>query len=557
MPSSATLGFVYFARFIPEGEAGGYSGAFFATRAVAGAAALPLAGLLVELAGTYRVVLFGGLAALLALVPLLLAERRRTDGARPAAGPPRTVTAVIPLHASYAFAGVAREALRHVDDVVLVNDGGPPALGEAACGFAAQRDDVQVLQLAENVGKGSAVAFAVERVLAREHAPEAVLVLDSDGQHPAELIPAFLEASRGAGVVIGDRSGDRRGMPLDRRVANGAATAALSALSRRRVRDSQNGMRLYRTETLRRVPLPAGRYEAETGHLRRLLGAGERVAWVPMPAVYRGEPSSFRPLADSLRVAGALVAPLRGPARPASAGHGRAVLAEVGRWTPRLLAGLAGVLAVGVALPVFDGADAALFTSINGLGDGPEWIYQALDPHTRNYGLIVLAAAAMAAVAVARGRARAGLILGGAVAVTASAFVSDLFLEVMQVLVDRPRPEEALGEGILLSHERTWAHIPSFPSGHLIVTTAMAVTAMAVAPALRPLLWTYVAAVAFTRVLFGAHYPLDVLVGAAFGYEAGLFSVALARASGLLPAAVAERRWLPAHLRPRRSAAAP
>lgn len=126
----------------------------------------------------------------------------------------------------------------------------------------------------------------------------------------------------------------------------------------------------------------------------------------------------------------------------------------------------------------------------------------------------------------------------------------------MQLLVDRPRPEEAL-EGVLASHDRTWAHIPSFPSGHLIVTTAMAVTAMAVAPVLRPVLWLYVASVASTRVLFGAHYPLDVIVAAAFGFEAGLFSVALARAAGLLPAAVEERRALPALLRPRRSTAAP
>ena len=39
------LGFPYFARFVPEGEAGRYSGLFFAGRAVAAAAALPLAGL--------------------------------------------------------------------------------------------------------------------------------------------------------------------------------------------------------------------------------------------------------------------------------------------------------------------------------------------------------------------------------------------------------------------------------------------------------------------------------------------------------------------------------
>ena len=90
------LGFPYFARFVPEGEAGRYSGLFFAGRAVAAGAALPLAGLAVELSGTYRAVLWLGAASLLAVVPLVLAERshararpRLADrGLPPRASPP-------------------------------------------------------------------------------------------------------------------------------------------------------------------------------------------------------------------------------------------------------------------------------------------------------------------------------------------------------------------------------------------------------------------------------------------------------------------------------------
>lgn len=101
----------------------------------------------------------------------------------------------------------------------------------------------------------------------------------------------------------------------------------------------------------------------------------------------------------------------------------RATSAVLEYWIPRLLAGLGAVLAVAVALPLVGGADAALFTAVNGLGDGPEWIYATLDPHSRNYALIVLATAAVAAIGVIRGQARAGFVLGAAVAVTASAFI--------------------------------------------------------------------------------------------------------------------------------------
>ena len=48
---------------------------------------------------------------------------------------------------------------------------------------------------------------------------------------------------------------------------------------------------------------------------------------------------------------------------------------------------------------------------------------------------------------------------------------------------------------------------------------------------------------------FGAHFPLDVVVGAVIGSQVGRFSVALTRAAGLLPAAAGpEREHVPAGL---------
>ncbi|HEU4611376.1 MAG TPA: phosphatase PAP2 family protein, partial [Kofleriaceae bacterium] len=196
-----------------------------------------------------------------------------------------------------------------------------------------------------------------------------------------------------------------------------------------------------------------------------------------------------------------------------------------------------GVMAVGVALPALQGFDEALFRRVNGLGDGPEWLYQALDPHSRNYALLVLLAI-VAALAMQR-RARFGL--GAGLALILAAFVSDAILEIFQIAFNRARPEEAIGAQVFLSHNRTWADIPSFPSGHLMVTAALVAAAAAIAPRLRNPLIVYLAAVGLTRMLFGAHFPLDVAVGAALGWEVGLFSVALVRAAGLLPAAEPRR----------------
>ena len=62
------------------------------------------------------------------------------------------------------------------------------------------------------------------------------------------------------------------------------------------------------------------------------------------------------------------------------------------------------IVAIGAALPQLQGTDEALFREINGWGDGPEWVYQALDPHSRNYALLTLLALVATGIVTKRGR---------------------------------------------------------------------------------------------------------------------------------------------------------
>jgi len=67
--------------------------------------------------------------------------------------------------------------------------------------------------------------------------------------------------------------------------------------------------------------------------------------------------------------------------------------------------------------------------------------------------------------------------------------------------------------------------------GRTLVTAAAAIL-----PRLRGPLYAYLAAIAITRITFGAHFPIDVIVGLVLGREFALFSVALAANGRLLPA---------------------
>jgi glycosyltransferase involved in cell wall biosynthesis len=103
-----------------------------------------------------------------------------------------------------------------VGEVVLVDDGNPEPTSTALSRLAAHAG-VEVLRLSENAGKGHAVAAGIRTLLGRGVAPEAVLVLDADGQHPPSAIPAFLAAAGEADLVVGDRTSDLAAMPRQRR----------------------------------------------------------------------------------------------------------------------------------------------------------------------------------------------------------------------------------------------------------------------------------------------------------------------------------------------------
>jgi glycosyltransferase involved in cell wall biosynthesis len=190
--------------------------------------------------------------------------------------------------------------------VLVVDDGTPPYVGRELRDVA-QRAGAALLRLPDNCGKGHAVARGLAALLERAPVPEAVLVMDADGQHPPAAIPDFLRAGAHAELVIGDRLGRTGPMPLERRFSNRASTRLLSLVTGQEVRDSQCGMRLLRGRALHEIAMPPGGYEAETRHLKRCLNAGVNVAWVPIPAIYEGEPSDFRRVRDTLRVLAALL----------------------------------------------------------------------------------------------------------------------------------------------------------------------------------------------------------------------------------------------------------
>ena len=96
-----------------------------------------------------------------------------------------------------------------------------------------------------------------------------------------------------------------------------------------------------------------------------------------------------------------------------------------------------------------------------------------------------------------------------------------------KLLVRRRRPVRASLPALIRVPRST-----SFPSGHSASAFAFATGVCSEIPALAPVLVPLAAAVAYSRVYTGVHYPSDVVVGAAIGIASGAVVDAAATRAG-------------------------
>ncbi|MBI5802268.1 MAG: glycosyltransferase family 2 protein [Verrucomicrobia bacterium] len=205
--------------------------------------------------------------------------------------------AIIPCFNEAAAIGPLVSAVRrHLPCVLVVDDGSTD--GTAA---AARNAGAEVLLSVANQGKGAALRTGLRR--AGELGCTWALLLDGDGQHDTEDIPAFLSVSRVglADLVIGNRMAAPGEMPRLRRLINRVMSAVLSALSGTQLPDTQCGFRLVRLSGWEALPLRCTGFEVESEILLAHLADGRRVEFIPVRSRYKSEQSKIRPFRDTLR----------------------------------------------------------------------------------------------------------------------------------------------------------------------------------------------------------------------------------------------------------------
>jgi glycosyltransferase involved in cell wall biosynthesis len=190
--------------------------------------------------------------------------------------------AIIPAYnAERTVGGVVRGALSFLPTVIVADDGSTDATAEVA-----KEAGAQVVRLPVNRGKGHCLRLLFAE--ARKRGFDAVITLDSDGQHDPADIPRFLDAHRNdpGSLIVGSRMDDEDAIPVHRRNSMLVARFYVCLAANRYIDDTQCGYRLCPLSVVESIALYKDRFVTETELLLKVGDSGIPIRSLPIRAVY-------------------------------------------------------------------------------------------------------------------------------------------------------------------------------------------------------------------------------------------------------------------------------
>ncbi|CAN5395544.1 hypothetical protein BH09VER1_BH09VER1_08510 [soil metagenome] len=224
---------------------------------------------------------------------------------------PRCLVLLPSYNSGLLLVPTAQAALKFWPDVWVVLDGSTDDSVAAIRALAQNTPTLRVLSLEENNGKGGASLVAMKAAVAQGFTH--VLIMDADGQHPAEKIPEFacLSAKYPDAMILGEPIFDADAPPErvnGRKVGN---TFTHIETLWGGIHDSLFGFRLYPLSPAIRIMdsiSTARRFDFDTELAVRLFWAGVRPINRPVPVHYppreSGGVTHFKYLRDNLLLAG-------------------------------------------------------------------------------------------------------------------------------------------------------------------------------------------------------------------------------------------------------------
>ncbi|WP_232831821.1 DUF2062 domain-containing protein [Taibaiella helva] len=196
---------------------------------------------------------------------------------------------------------VIRSVVAYTHQVIVVNDGSTDETEKILERFPF----IRKLSYMPNRGKGNALKRGFRYALELHY--RYAITIDSDGQHYAQDLPAFLDAieQRPDCLIIGARNMDQAHIPGKSSFGNRFSNFWFWVETGIKLPDTQSGYRLYPLQPMRKMKFFTRKYEFEIETPVRIAWKGVPVISVPVSVYYppaEERISHFRPFKDFTRI---------------------------------------------------------------------------------------------------------------------------------------------------------------------------------------------------------------------------------------------------------------
>ena len=185
---------------------------------------------------------------------------------------------------------VLNESLKYVDFIFAVNDGS----FDDKYQDERKKNNLRIIDLEKNHGKGKALNVGFESAISANC--RFIVTLDADLQHEPKYIPDLLSALSSFDIVVGNRMGNIKGMPVQRILSNKITSSFLSIKTGQHILDSQSGFRAFRRIVLEEIKIKNSGFEAESEMLVKAAKKNFKIGFVNIPTIYRNEKSKMKPI---------------------------------------------------------------------------------------------------------------------------------------------------------------------------------------------------------------------------------------------------------------------
>ncbi len=177
------------------------------------------------------------------------------------------------------IASVINETKKYSENIIAVDDGSKDDTFKEA-----ERTKVAVLKHVINLGKGAALLTGAKYAISQ--GADAIIFMDSDGQHSPKDIPRLTSELEGSDVVFTYRNMRSSHMPLTKKIGNKVLNIMMKILFDISVADTQCGYKIMTSGAYQRLRLISSDYNIESEIAAKTGKYHLRFKQVPIETVY-------------------------------------------------------------------------------------------------------------------------------------------------------------------------------------------------------------------------------------------------------------------------------